>query len=820
MILCYNNPANFSYFGWENEALPLGNGHLGAKVFGRADCELISFNEKSLWSGGPTAEGWNAGLPDFDEGRSVKEVQDLLFAGKNAEAAKAMEKLQGNGTAFGAYQTLGSLYLQFDDMTGTDRYVRDLDLDTASAMVTFRRSDEIYSRHYFVSYPHQVFVGRLESERRERKNPADEKNKEQKEEAPPEPPKFSFEAYFVSEQKGECAAVDDAILLTGTVHDNRGVNAPDGPGKNAMRYGFGVKFLAKDGTVTALPNGRIRVENTSCVVFFAAAATDYINDFPNFSDGCDPLADKVIPRLNAATEISFGTLYRAHLDDYRNLFGRVSFTLGEPQEENVYLTENLLKRFEKKEEYRRALIPLLFQYGRYLLIASSREGALPANLQGIWNAKNDPPWNCDYHLNINLQMNYWPAFVTNLAETAGPFLDFIASLRKPGRLAAHKVYGVGDGDPEKATGWIANTWANPFGYCVPGYSWHWGWATLCGAWAAVEMFEHYLFTKDVETLQSTIYPALEEAALLFSGLLREDPRSGCLVMAPCYSPEQGPVSAGGTFEQSIVFALFEAVLQGADALREAGEGALVNDSLLETVAAQKERLLPLRVGKKGQIEEWYDEDNFSRSEKADIDKHHRHISHLLGLYPFTQIDDTTPALQKGAKVSLDARGDKTTGWALAHRLCCRARLGDGETCERLITQTVKTAVLKNLFGTHPPFQIDGNFGFTAGVAEMLLQSHGGVLRIFPALPKSWSDGKFTGLCARGGFTVDAEWKNGRLKKGVLHAAKDGRCAMKYDGKIMLVCELGDEGEEHEIEVEFQNGVSSFTAKAGKSYAFS
>ena len=823
MILCYNTPANYSYFGWENEALPLGNGHLGAKVFGRADCELISFNEKSLWSGGPTAEGWNAGLANFDGGKSVREVQDLLFEGKNGAAAAAMEKLQGNPDAFGAYQALGSLYLQFDEMGGTDHYVRDLDLDTASAMVTFRRSDEMYSRHYFVSYPHQVFVGRLESAMRERRKPPAPKGKtpeKEEEQLPPEPPKFSFDAYFVSEQKGEPTAIDDAILLTGTVHDNHGLNEPDGKNKNALRYGFGVKFLVKDGTVTALPNGHIRVENTTCVVFFAAAATDYINEYPTFCDGCDPLRDKVIPRLNAATEVSFGTLYRAHLDDYRKLYDRVSFTLGEPNDENIHLTEALLKRFEKKEEYRRALIPLLFQYGRYLLIASSREGALPANLQGIWNAKNDPPWNCDYHLNINLQMNYWPAFVTNLAETAAPFLDFIQSLRKPGRLAAAKVYGIGSGDADDPTGWIANTWANPFGYCVPGYSWQWGWATVCGAWAAVEMFEHYLFTKDIGTLRDVIYPTLEESALLFSRLLREDTRSGRLVMAPCYSPEQGPVTAGGTFEQSIVYALFDAVLKGAKALRDAGMDAGVNAALLEKLAVQKERLQPLSVGKKGRIREWFREDSFSRAERADIDRHHRHLSHLLGLYPFTMIDETTPELQKAAKVSLDDRGEKTTGWALAHRLCCRARLGDGESCERIIAQTVKTTILKNLFGTHPPFQIDGNFGFTAGVAEMLLQSHGGVVRILPALPKSWTDGQFKGLCARGGFTVDAEWKNGRLKLGTLHAAFDGVCSMKYDGKIMIVREMNGEEEGEEIEVAFENGVSTFPVETGKSYRFS
>ena len=303
---------------------------------------------------------------------------------------------------------------------------------------------------------------------------------------------------------------------------------------------------------------------------------------------------------------------------------------------------------------------------------------------------------------------------------------------------------------------------------------------------------------------------------MISGLTSRSIRS----LSPCFSPEQGPVTAGGTYEQSIVYALFEAVLQGAEALRKAGEDAAVDSALLKTVAAQKERLQPLQIGKKGQIKEWFGEDSFSRAERAGIEKNHRHISHLLGLYPFAQIDETTPALQKAAKVSLDTRGEKTTGWALAHRLCCRARLGDGESCARLISQTVKTAVLKNLFGSCPPFQIDSNFGFTAGVAEMLLQSHGGVLRVLPALPKSWPDGSFSGLCARGGFTVDAEWKHGRLKKGVLRAAQSGRCAMKYDGKIMLIREMNGEEEGKEIEVVFENGISSFMAEAGKVYSFS
>ena len=800
MFLCYNAPADLSYFGWENEALPLGNGQLGVKVFGNPECELLSFNEKSLWSGGPGAKGWNAGLDGIGGKDAVKRVQDLLFAGKREEATAAMHALEGNETAFGRYQALGSLYLQFDEMRGSDHYVRDLDLDSASAMVSYRCGNVQFARHYFVSFPDQVFVARLDAVNR----------KEDEEQTQV----FSFEAYFVSEQKGEATAQDDLLLLEGTVQDNPGLHAESGAGQNGMRYGYAVRFLPQDGTVKALENGRIRVENTSSVVIIAAAATDYVNAFPHYCDGGDPLRDKALPRVQAASQKSFGELYRAHLEDYRPLFRAATLHLGEP--ESAHPTDFMLKRFGKKGECKRNLITLLFQYGRYLLIASSRAGSLPANLQGIWNAKNDPPWNCDYHLNINLQMNYWPAYTTSLAPTAAPFLDYISSLRVPGRIAANRVFGFGSETGEAADGWMACTWGNLFGFAAPGFDWRWGWSPLCGAWAAAQMMEDYRFTGDLERLKTVIYPVMEEAALFCTKLLREDGSTDRMVVSPCASPEHGPLTKGAAFEQTVVFALFGAVLEAAEALKENDCSNILNESLLETISALLPRLQPLSVGKKGQIKEWEDEDAFRRFEKSQIQKQHRHLSHLLGLYPFNLIDETTPGLQKAARVSLKDRGIKTTGWALAHRLCCRARLGDGKDCDELIEQILKTTVLKNLFGTHPPFQIDGNFGFTAGVAEMLLQSHGGVIRVLPALPPNWSEGSFTGFAARGGFTVDVDWKNGRLKEGVLYANREGIARLKYDGKIMLV----QDEDGNDVEIEYENGISSFRVQAGRRYHFS
>ncbi len=812
MFLCYNTPANLSYFGWENEALPLGNGHIGAKIFGQPDCELIAFNEKTLWSGGSAVEGFTGGVQNADHGEAYKKVQQLLLSGKDAAAVSAMRDLQGNQIGFGSYQAFGSLYLQFDHKDNADKFVRDLDFDSASAMVSYRCGKLAFTRHYFCSYPDNVFVGRIECAD---KTPEDKK-------APDAPaPTFSFDVYFVSEQKGIPTASGNTILIEGTVLANNGISAPDGEDKNNMKYAGGIRLLVQDGTVTASEDGKLHVEDATSAVILATFATDYENRYPTYCDNTDPLRDKVLPCLDAAAEKSFGALYRIHLDDYRPLFRASTLLLGE--EETAHPTDFMLNRFAKKGEFKRNLITALYQYGRYLLIASSRDGTLPANLQGIWNAKNDPPWRCDYHLNINLQMNYWPAFVTNLAPVAKPFRDFINSLKEPGRVVARQTLGIGkdraDGTPDcKApTGWIVHTTVNPLGVVAPGTSWRWGWAPVNGAWAAVQMFEEYRFTQDTQTLRDEIYPTLQESALLFSQMLAEDPATGRLVVAPCFSPEHGPLSVGGTYEQSIVYALFDATLQAAKALQTAGDTEGIDRALLDKIETQLPRLQPYSVGKHGQIKEWAAEDIFHFGGKAlGVEKQHRHLSHLLGLYPFDQITEATPALMKAARVSLDGRGMKTTGWALAQRLCCWARLGDGEKCDEAIAQILKTGVLKNLLGNHPPFQIDANFGFTAGVAEMLLQSHDGVIRILPALPKSWHEGKFTGLCARGGFIVDAEWKNNRLKEATIQSAHGGRCCLRYDGKIVLVQDESG----NEIDVDFADGITSFDAKPGVCYKFS
>lgn len=798
MFLCYNKPAHMSYLGWENEALPLGNGKIGVKVFGSVQTELIHFNEKTLWSGGSDVEGYTGGLEKGDKGRSFREIQALLAEGKNKSAEEKMKNLQGDMTGFGAYQSFGNLYFSFDNHEENEKYVRDLDLDSASAMVTYKTKAGSYTRHYFVSYPDNVFVARLQAEG--------------------EAATLDFSAYVVSEQKGTVTAEKNTLSLFGTVKANNGLDAEDSKDRNSMKYGGFIKIIS-DGEV-ADKDGQICVRGAKEALVVMSLATNYVNDYPCFFSNEDPL-EKAKATVLEASEKGFSLLYKDHLASYRELYNRVKFTLGE--EETVFPTDFILKRFEKKGEYKRNLITTLFQYGRYLLISSSREGSLPANLQGIWNAKNNPPWCCDYHFNVNIQMNYWPAYTANLAETALPYIDFVNSLKKPGRVAANRILGIGqdkeNGEPdaEKETGWLIHTMVNPLGFVGPGSEWKWGWSPTNNAWALQGMYDYYLFTKDGEKLKNDIYPAMQECALLWSQLLTEDKESGRLVCSPGFSPEHGPLSKGITYDQCIIYNLFEDVISAADEMVKLGFEDKVNKELIAKIKEQKDRLEPLHKGKWGQLKEWYEEDTFFMrgfSSKG-VQKKHRHISHLLSLYPFRQISPDNAEMANAAYTTLKDRGNKSTGWGLAIRLLSYARLGKGDECDEIIENIMKTAILKNLFGTHPPFQIDGNFGFTAGVCEMLLQSHEEFIRILPALPEKWKTGEISGIMARGGFEFSLKWDNGVLKSGSVLSHCGGKCRVKYDGKILIITD--EDG--NELETSFEKGITSFETEKGKRYSF-
>lgn len=798
MNLCYKDSAHSSYLGWENEALPLGNGKIGAKVFGGKSCELIHFNEKTLWSGGKDVENFCGGISNADKGKAFREIQQLLLSGDVKGATAKMNQLEGNMTGFGSYQSFGSLYIQFDHKAESDTYTRDLDFDSASAMVCYQLEKQSYLRHYFVSAPDNVFVGRLKAEN--------------------EDSILNFDAYFVSDQKGESKSEDDCIFVEGTVNANIGTDGKATEDKNSMKYGAYIKFISADGTVTA-KDGKILVRDATNVTVIVSLATNYINNFPNYFTEEDPL-QKAKDAVLKASEMTFGELYRRHLEDYRALYERVKFSLGE--ENATYASDFMLKRFSKKGEYKRNLITTLFQYARYLLISSSRDGSLPANLQGIWNAKNQAPWCCDYHFNVNVQMNYWGAYVANLAETALPYIDFVNSLKKPGRIVANKTLGIGEDegefDIEKEKGFLFHTMVTPLGFVGPGSDWKWGWAPTNGAWALQGMFDYYLFTGDVQKLKNDIYPAMQECALMWTKLLIEDKKSQRLVVSPGFSPEHGPVAMGNTYDQTIIYNLYDDVINAAEILCENGYEEAVDKKTIEIVKQQLPCLKPLHVGKWGQLKEWYDEDSFFMRGfySNGVQRKHRHISHLLSLYPFRQISPENKELFNAAMTTLKDRGDKSTGWGLAIRLLSYARLLQGDKCDDIITEIIKTTILPNFFSTHPPFQIDGNFGLLAGICEMLLQSHLGYIHILPALPKSWFDGEISGLMARGNFEISLIWKDRKLKKGTVKSNLGNECKLRYDGKVMLV--LDEDG--NEVEASFENGVTSFMTEKGKTYTFS
>ena len=810
MFLCYKEPAHMSYLGWENQALPLGNGKIGAKIFGGKDCELIHFNEKTLWSGGKDVPGYCDGIKNADKGAALKEIQALLDKGDTAAATSKMTALEGNMTGFGAYQSFMNLYVQFGNTGEAEKYIRDLDLTTASAMVSYHKEKVMYTRHYFVSYPDNVFVGKIECENKLKGD----------EEKFPEDSTFCAAVYIVPEQTGGIVKAEGNIItLEGTVAANKGLDGEPGADRNSMKYASAISFVSDGGEIYAR-DGKIHLKDVKSFTFIVNLATDYVNDFPRFSDGSNPL-DKALEAVKKAGEKTFSELYKTHLKDYQALFGRVKFNLGE--EEIILPTDHMLSRFEKKGEYKRNLITLLFHYGRYLLIASSREGSLPANLQGIWNAKNDPPWCCDYHFNVNVQMNYWPAYVANLSETAIPYIEFVNSLRKPGRIVAAKTLGIGEfnGDEvnyEKPTGFMFHTMVTPLGFVGPGSKWYWGWAPTNGAWALQNCFDYYLYTGDIHMLRKEIYPAMEECALMWTQLLHEDKKTDRLVCSPGYSPEHGPVSQGNTYDQSIIFNLYEDLLIAANALEKEGYGNEINKTIIETVKAQLPRLKPVNIGKWGQIKEWYEEDSFPFRGfyTKQVQKKHRHLSHLLTLYPFRQINTEDEKLKNAALTSLKDRGKKSTGWGLAVRLLSYARLQQGNDCEDIIANILKTTILKNLFGTHPPFQIDGNFGYTAGVCEMLLQSHLPHIHLLPALPDSWKTGEISGICARGGFELSLSWTDGKLKSGTVKSNLGNECSLKYDGKIILV----EDENGNEIETVFENGITTFPTEKGKSYNIS